>query len=95
MEEAARLRGADTTLLRELFTRKDLETPLLTLSRSEIVRNYTALKNAMPRVNIHYAVKPNNHPAIIDEIYRHGGNFDVCSAGEIKTPSNRLGMPQR
>jgi len=85
IEEAARRRGVDTTLLRELFTRKDLETPLLTLSRSEIVRNYTALKNALPRVNIHYAVKPNNHRVIIDEVYQHGGNFDVCSAGEIST----------
>jgi ornithine decarboxylase len=78
-------RGPATSVLRELFFRKNLDTPLLVLSRSEVGRNYDALKKALPRVSIHYAVKPNNHPAIINEVYRKGGNFDVCSAGEIET----------
>ncbi|MDH4156653.1 MAG: type III PLP-dependent enzyme [candidate division Zixibacteria bacterium] len=84
MEQAALSKGTDTSRLRELFTRETLETPLLVLSRSDIGLNYDALKKALPRVSIHYAVKPNNHQVFIDEVYRRGGNFDVCSAGEIK-----------
>ncbi len=84
MEKSARQRGVDTDLIRELLNRRDLQTPLLLLSRREIGRNFEALQNALPRVNIHYAVKPNNHEVIIDEVFRRGGNFDVCSAGEIK-----------
>lgn len=85
MEQAAALKGVDTSLLRELFTSRDLDSPTLLLSRSQVGRNYDALKAALPRVNIHYAVKPNNHEAIIGEVYRKGGNFDVCSLGEIDT----------
>ena len=76
-------RGIHPGLLRELFSRRDLTTPLLLLSRSEVSRNYRALKEALPRAEIHYAVKPNNHSAVLAEVYRQAGNFDVCSAGEI------------
>jgi len=62
----------------------EFKTPFLALSINEVGRNYERLKSALPGVKIHYAVKPNNHPAIIDEIYRHRGNFDVCSMGEIE-----------
>jgi ornithine decarboxylase len=85
MEQRALSRGLDIAHLRDLFIRDDLQTPLLLLSKSEISRNYKALKNALPRARIHYAVKPNNHPAILAEISSKGGNFDVCSAGEIDT----------
>lgn len=71
--------------LRDLFHRRDIETPALLLSRSAVGKNYTALKQALPRVDIHYAVKPNNHAVILDTIFGMGGNFDVCSAGEIDT----------
>jgi len=85
VEKSARRRGLNTELIRELLNRETLDTPVLLLSRGEIGRNFDALKKAMPRVNIHYAVKPNNHDAIINEVFQRGGNFDVCSAGEIDT----------
>ena len=71
--------------LRELLFTPNLETPLMLLSQSEVGRNFDALKNALPRVQIHYAVKPNNHPLIIREVAGKGGSFDVCSVGEIDT----------
>ncbi len=76
-------RGIHPGLLRELLFRRDLTTPLLLLSSSEVSRNYRALREALPRAEIHYAVKPNNHSAVLAEVYRQAGNFDVCSAGEI------------
>jgi ornithine decarboxylase len=81
--ESALLRGVDTGLIGELFSRKRLETPFMFLSRSEIRRNYNALRTALPRPDIHYAVKSNNHQVILDEVRSSGGNFDICSAAEI------------
>lgn len=84
VEQASRQRGVDTGLIKELLNSNDLQSPVLLLSRREIGRNFDALRDALPRVNIHYAVKPNNHEVVIREIYARNGNFDVCSAGEIK-----------
>ena len=59
------LRGVDTRLVRNLFKRRRLESPLLLISRAEILRNYRALSAALPRAQIHYAVKSNNHPVFL------------------------------
>ncbi|MEW5993207.1 MAG: type III PLP-dependent enzyme [Candidatus Zixiibacteriota bacterium] len=83
IEERQQARGVNTALLRELLHRRDLQTPLLVLSRSQVSRNFDALKAALPRAIIHYAVKPNNHDVVVREVFARGGNFDVCSAGEI------------
>ncbi len=68
----------------KVFSMNEVKTPFLALSLNAVGSNYQKLKAALPRVKIHYAVKPNNHSAIIDEIYRNGGKFDVCSLGEIQ-----------
>ncbi|HEX2897557.1 MAG TPA: type III PLP-dependent enzyme [candidate division Zixibacteria bacterium] len=68
----------------KVFSMNHVKTPFLTLSIEQVASNFKKLKAALPRVQIHYAVKPNNHQAIIKEIYRQRGNFDVCSLGEIK-----------
>lgn len=83
LEQRARAAGTDNGLLRDLLSGSGIQTPALLLSRSAVANNVRALKNALPRVNIHYAVKPNNHSVFIDEVFGQGGNFDVCSAGEI------------
>ncbi len=83
VENTSLFRGVDTGLIRELFESRTLETPIMLMSRSEIARNFDSLKAALPRVNIHYAVKSNNEQVIIDEVFSRGGNFDVCSAKEI------------
>ncbi len=83
VEKKALHNGVNFKEIKELFHKKENTTPTLILSRSEIGKNYDSLVAALPRVNIHYAVKPNAHDAILSEIYNRGGNFDVCSAGEI------------
>lgn len=83
MEQTALLGGLDIALVKDLFERKGLDTPLLLLSRSEVRRAVNDLRSALPRAEIFYAVKSNNHPAIIAEVFASGGNFDVCSAGEL------------
>ncbi len=79
----ARFRGVSSNLVGDLFARRRPETPLMLLSRSEVGHNYEALRKALPRARIHYAVKANNHQVILDELHPRGGDFDVCSAAEI------------
>ena len=84
LQEKRQLRdGLPADLLR-LFQDPGLATPHMLLDRGEVAANLAALRTALPRANIHYAVKPNNHPAIIDEVHRAQANFDVCSLGEIE-----------
>ncbi|MEE8576988.1 MAG: type III PLP-dependent enzyme [candidate division Zixibacteria bacterium] len=85
---------AGTEVVRELFELGNCEVPQLLLSRSEIGRNIRALRNALPRAEIYYAVKSNNHPVIIDEVAQAGGNFDICSAGEIERIASHWHPPQ-
>jgi len=92
MEQRARATGGDQGLLRELLAGARADTPALLVSRSAIVRNIQALRRALPRVDIHYAVKPNNHEVFIDEVFGQGGNFDVCSAGEIDLVLRRTSL---
>jgi len=75
-------RNINRDFVGDLFTRS-FKTPTLFLSRGEISRNYRSLKSALPRADIHYAVKSNNHQIMLDTVHREGGNFDVCSSGEI------------
>lgn len=75
--------GLDIGALRELFYDPSLKTPVLLLSRGEVSRNFLNLKRALPRAEIHYAVKPNNQIAILEEVATQGGRFDICSDGEI------------
>jgi ornithine decarboxylase len=69
--------------LHDLFADPSTPSPVMLLSVGQVGANVRALQAALPRVQLHYAVKPNNHPAILDEVFRLGGNFDICSAGEF------------
>jgi ornithine decarboxylase len=80
----SRMGGVDVTYLRDLFEQKELTTPMLLLSKSEIRQNVRNLRSALPRAEVYYAVKSNNHQVILQEVFAEGGNFDVCSAGEFE-----------
>lgn len=65
----------------------DYGSPLLVLSLDEVKRNYNVLKEYLPRVHVHYAIKANPHPAILKVMNELGSRFDVASAGEMRTLS--------
>jgi len=75
-------RKFDTSVIRELFASGKSATPTLLLSRSAVERNFDSLRTALPRTEIHYAVKSNDHPTILKTVCDHGGSFDVCSVRE-------------
>jgi ornithine decarboxylase len=58
-------------------------TPLLVLSVEQIRKNYRYLKERMPRVHLHYAVKANPDEWIVQALRDLGSCFDVASDGEI------------
>ena len=56
--------------------------PLLVYNPQVLVDHYKALEQALPGVDLYYAVKAHPHEAIISTIDELGGGFDVASAGE-------------
>lgn len=67
-------------------------TPFVVISLAQVEKNYAFLRNAMPRVNVYYAVKANPAPRIIEVLARRGASFDTASAGEIEMLA-RMGIP--
>ncbi|MFQ5607604.1 MAG: type III PLP-dependent enzyme [Candidatus Zixiibacteriota bacterium] len=60
-----------------------LNGPALFLSRRRVRQNLRELARALPGVGIHYAVKSNDHAALLRAVVEEGHHFDVSSAVEI------------
>ena len=58
-------------------------TPLFVYDRALIATRIAAVRAAFPGVELHYAVKANPLPALLDWIAAHVDGFDVASAGEL------------
>lgn len=58
-------------------------TPLLVISRSAVLRNYHALRAALPGVEFFYAAKANPADPILRTLCEAGCSVDVCSHGEM------------
>ena len=78
MQKEFHLSQADVKRLADEF-----DTPLLVMSVEQVKNNYRYLKEHMPRVNIHYAVKANPDERILRTLKDLGSCFDVASDGEI------------
>jgi ornithine decarboxylase len=59
-------------------------TPLLVASRTALLRNYEALRAALPGVEFYYAAKANPADAILRPLCEAGASVDVCSYGEMQ-----------
>lgn len=70
------------------------ETPFLVLDLDLVVKRYQALKNALPNVDIYYAVKANPADAIVRALAEEGSFFDVASVPEMEACA-RLGVDAR
>jgi len=60
------------------------DVPTLVLDVDTVESNYRDLKDGMPGAHIHYAVKANPHPAILQRLVSLGCRFDAASRGEIE-----------
>lgn len=59
-------------------------TPLLVISAKRVAENYRYLKEKLPRVKVHYAMKANPDEHIVRTLADLGSCFDVASAGEME-----------
>ncbi len=66
-----------------ILGQSEIRTPFLLLERSKIRQNLERLSHSLPRVAIHYAIKSNNHPAVLEEVARAGHRFDISSYQEL------------
>ena len=60
-----------------------VETPFLLMNLSVVRQNYRRLKELLPQARVHYAVKANAHPRVIQALAEEGAWFDCASVAEI------------
>jgi ornithine decarboxylase len=60
------------------------DTPYLTIDLDRVRANYLAVRGALPRAAVYYAVKANPAPEIVRLLASLGSGFDVASPGEVE-----------
>jgi ornithine decarboxylase len=58
--------------------------PLLILDCARVRAQYRKLRKALPGVDLHYALKPLPHSAIVRSIIDEGGWLDLATSGEVQ-----------
>jgi ornithine decarboxylase len=66
--------------------------PLFIIDAERIRRQYRRLAAALPGVDLHYALKPLPHPAVIAILLGEGSWFDLATNGEVDLV-RRVGVP--
>lgn len=66
--------------------------PLMVLDCEQVRSQYRALQNALPGVDLHYALKPLPHPAVVATLLEEGAYFDLATNGEVDLVA-RVGVP--
>jgi ornithine decarboxylase len=57
---------------------------LLVVDCAAVRRQYRALAAALPGVDLHYALKPLPHAAVVSELREEGAWFDLATSGEVE-----------
>lgn len=70
--------------LEQYIRANEFDVPTLVLDIDQVEANYAELKAGMPAAHIHYAVKANPHPAILNRLVKLGCKFDAASTQEIE-----------
>ena len=66
--------------------------PLLIVDCARVRSQYRALHRALPGVDLHYALKPLPHAAVVQTVVEQGGWLDLATTGEVQL-ARRLGVP--
>ena len=70
---------------------KEFGSPLLILDCERVRVQLRKLKKALPGVDLHYALKPLPHPAVVQTIAEEGAFLDLATTGEVHLVK-RLGI---
>jgi ornithine decarboxylase len=69
--------------------------PLFVIDAERVRRQYRRLAAALPRVALHYALKPLPHPSVIETLHAEGACFDLATNGEVELIRRLKVAPQR
>jgi len=69
--------------------------PLLVLDCEQVRRQHQALKSALPGVDLHYALKPLPHAAVVACLRDEGAYFDLATTGEVELVKAQGVAPER
>ena len=70
---------------------REFGSPLVILDCARVRVQWRALSRALPRVALHYALKPMPHPAVVQTVIAEGGCLDLATTGEVQLVE-RLGV---
>ena len=70
---------------------REFGSPLLILDCERVRVQYRKLRKALPHVDLHYALKPLPHPAVVRTVIEEGGYLDLATSGEVRLVE-RLGV---
>ena len=69
--------------------------PLLVVDCEQVRRQYRALQAALPGVDLHYALKPLPHAAVVACLRDEGAFFDLATTGEVELVKAQGIAPER
>ena len=72
----------------------EFDRPTLVIDVDRVETQFEALKAGLGRADIHYAVKANPHPAIIERLVQLGSHFDAASRAEIELCLSQGARPE-
>ena len=70
---------------------REFGSPLLILDCERVRVQLRKLKKALPRVDLHYALKPMPHPAVIATVLAEDAYLDLATTGEVQL-ARQLGI---
>jgi len=70
-------------------------TPLLIIDADRVRRQYRRLAAALPKVELHYALKPLPHFSVINTLRAEGAYFDLATNGEVELMRRLNVAPER
>lgn len=88
----------DSTTLTEAEIRQlaaRFGSPLLVVDCERVRRQYRALSNALPGVDLHYALKPLPHASVVASLREEGAFFDLATTGEVELVKAQGIAPER
>jgi ornithine decarboxylase len=69
--------------------------PLLIIDCERVRVQLRKLKKALPKVDLHYALKPLPHPAVVQVVMQEGGYLDLATTGEVQLVQSLGADPER
>ncbi|HEY6483163.1 MAG TPA: type III PLP-dependent enzyme [Steroidobacteraceae bacterium] len=69
---------------------REFGSPLLIVDAERVRVQFRKLSRALPGVDLHYALKPMPHPAVVRTVLEEGGYLDLATTGEVQL-AQRLG----